>query len=300
MSSTYRGRFAPSPTGPLHFGSLVAAVGSYVEARTRGGEWLVRIEDLDTPRAVPGAADDILRTLERCAMQWDRSVVCQSARTDAYHAALHALRQHAQVYACACSRREVADSALLGIEGYVYPGTCRAGLPAGRAARAWRVRTAGASIAVEDAVQGRLAHRLDAEIGDFVLYRADGVYAYQLAVVVDDAEQGVTDVVRGADLLDSTTRQIHLQRLLGLATPHYAHLPVAVNAQGQKLSKQTLAPAIDAADAAPSVWSALRFLGQQPPPALARAPLAEVWAWAFANWSLAKVPRVRAIAAGPI
>src|SRR5689334_5109936 len=222
----YRGRFAPSPTGPLHFGSLVAAVGSFLEARTRGGEWLVRMEDLDPPRVVSGAADDILETLNSCGMEWDGKVVYQHARHDAYHGALHRLRGKRLVYPCACSRREMADSAIAGVEGLVYPGTCRAGLPAGKTARALRIGTRGARVEFDDALQGHIAHDIERDFGDFVLYRADDVFAYQLAVVVDDAEQGITDVVRGADLLASTPRQIYLQRLLGLPLPRYAHLPV--------------------------------------------------------------------------
>lgn len=289
----YRGRFAPSPTGPLHFGSLVAAVGSYLEAKTRGGEWLVRIEDLDPPRVVPGTGDAILRTLAACGMQWDGPVAHQSARGDAYHAALHELRQRGLVYPCACSRREIADSGIAGVEGYVYPGTCRPGLPPGRAARALRVATRGAAVEFDDAVQGRIAQNLETEIGDFVLYRYDQVYAYQLAVVVDDAEQGITDVVRGADLLDSTPRQIYLQRLLRLPTPRYAHLPVAMNEQGEKLSKQTQATPIDASRPLPSLIEALRFLGQQPPPELEQAGVAAMWTWAIPNWRLERVPRTR-------
>jgi glutamyl-Q tRNA(Asp) synthetase len=290
----YRGRFAPSPTGPLHFGSLVAAVGSYLDARAHDGEWHVRIEDLDPPRVAPGAADQILKTLEACGMEWTGAVVYQSARSDAYHAAIHALRRAGALYPCACSRREIADSAVAGIEGYVYPGTCREGLAAERTARAWRLRTRGAKIAFDDALQGRIEHDLEAQIGDFVLYRADSVYAYQLAVVVDDAEQAMTDVVRGADLLDSTPRQIYLQRLLGLPTPRYAHLPVAVDTRGEKLSKQTLAEAIDPKHVSVSLVQALRFLGQEPPPHLAREHARAVWAWAYENWKRDRIPRVRA------
>jgi glutamyl-Q tRNA(Asp) synthetase len=298
LNPAVRGRFAPSPTGPLHFGSLVAAVGSYVDARARGGEWLVRIEDVDTPRVVPGAADDILRTLDACGMAWDGSIVHQSTRSDAYHAALHELRRQGNVYACACSRREIADSAVAGIEGYVYPGTCRGGLAQARTARAWRVRTQGAVIGFDDVVQGRVEHDLEKDIGDFVLYRADGVYTYQLAVVVDDAEQGITHVTRGSDLLDSTPRQIHLQHLLGVPTPVYAHLPIAVNAQGQKLSKQTLAQPVDRDRIAESLVLALRFLGQEPPAGLEAEGVNEIWRWARTNWRLEHVPRVRTQAFG--
>ena len=290
----YRGRFAPSPTGPLHFGSLVAAVGSYLDARAHDGEWHVRIEDIDPPRVAPGAADEILKTLEACGMEWTGTVVYQSARSDAYHAAVHALRRAGALYPCACSRREIADSAVAGIEGYVYPGTCREGLAAERTARAWRLGTRGAKIAFDDVLQGRIEHDLEAQIGDFVLYRADSVYAYQLAVVVDDAQQAMTDVVRGADLLDSTPRQIYLQRLLGLPTPRYAHLPVAVDTRGEKLSKQTLAEAIDSKHVSVSLVQALRFLGQEPPPHLAREHACAVWAWALENWKFDRIPRVRA------
>jgi len=287
----YRGRFAPSPTGPLHFGSLVAAVGSFLEARTCGGVWLVRMDDLDPPRVVPGAADDILRTLEACGMEWDGDVVYQSARSDAYHSALHRLREKGLVYPCACSRREIADSAITGVEGPVYPGTCRGGIAGSRGARALRLDSRGAAIAFEDALQGRIASALEQEFGDFVLYRSDGVYAYQLAAVVDDAGEGITDIVRGADLLGSTPRQIYVQQLLGLPQPRYAHLPVAVNAAGEKLSKQTLAAPLDAAQPLPALVAALSFLGQQPPRGLASATVRELWDWAMRNWSLAHVPR---------
>jgi|SRR5688572_30075695 glutamyl-Q tRNA(Asp) synthetase len=287
----YRGRFAPSPTGPLHFGSLVAAVGSFLEARAHSGEWLVRMEDLDPPRVIPGAADEILRALEACGMEWDGPVALQSERNDAYHAALHRLRQAGRVYPCACSRREIADSAIAGAEGPVYPGTCRGGLAPSRTARAQRLDTRGAAVTFDDAIQGRIACDLERECGDFVLYRADGVYAYQLAVVVDDAEQGITHVVRGADLLGSTPRQIYLQQLLELARPRYMHLPVAVNERGEKLSKQTFAAPLDPARPLPALMAALDFLGQQPPRELARATVTELWTWAKKNWKPDCVPR---------
>jgi glutamyl-Q tRNA(Asp) synthetase len=289
----YRGRFAPSPTGPLHFGSLVAAVGSYLEARSREGAWLVRIEDLDPPRVMPGATRHILQTLHAFGFDWDEPLVHQSVRADAYHAALHRLRARAVVYPCACSRREIADSGWRGIDGLVYPGTCREGLREGSAARALRVRTQGAAITLSDAVQGRIVQHLEHEIGDFVLYRADRVFAYHLAVVVDDAEQGITDVVRGADLLLSTPRQIYLQRLLDLPTPCYAHLPVAVNASGQKLSKQTLARAVAADAAVALLATALEFLGQPVDAAMRRLPLRAFWRAAMRAWNPAHVPRVR-------
>ncbi|MGQ0752738.1 MAG: tRNA glutamyl-Q(34) synthetase GluQRS [Betaproteobacteria bacterium] len=292
-SARYRGRFAPSPTGPLHFGSLIAALGSYLEARTYAGEWLVRIEDLDTPRIVPGASGAILRALAACGMRWDGAIAYQSSRADAYHAAVHALRQRGIVYPCACSRREIADSAVTGIEGPVYPGSCRAGLPMNGKARALRIRADGARIEFSDLLQGTIAQDVAACVGDFVLYRADGVYAYQLAVVVDDAEQGITDVVRGSDLLDSTPRQIHIQRLLGVPQPRYLHLPVAVNGSGEKLSKQTRAAPVDCARPAAALVDALRFLGQDPPERLSVAGADDVLAWALENWRIERVPRTR-------
>jgi glutamyl-Q tRNA(Asp) synthetase len=293
----YRGRFAPSPTGPLHFGSLVAALGSYADARAARGEWLVRMEDLDPPREQAGAADAILAALEAFGFEWDGPVVWQSRRGDAYRDALDRLAALGATYPCACTRKELQDSALAAPDGsLVYPGTCREGLPPGKAMRAVRVRVGDAVVAFDDAVQGCVVQHLAREVGDFVVRRADGLVAYQLAVVVDDAAQGITDVVRGADLLDSTPRQIHLQRLLGLPTPRYAHLPVAVNGAGEKLSKQTLAAPVDPAQPAPALVAALAFLGQAPPMALGRADARTVVAWAAANWARDRVPRVRALA----
>ncbi len=284
----YRGRFAPSPTGPLHFGSLVAAVGSYLEAKKHNGAWLVRMEDLDTPRVVGGAADDILRTLECLGMHWDGTVLYQSQRTAAYEEALHELQRRGLAYPCACSRREIADSALHGIEGQVYPGTCRLGIPAGRQARAWRVCTDHSTIEFDDALQGRITQHLENKIGDFVVLRADGLFAYQLAVVVDDAFQDITHIVRGADLLASTPRQIYLQRLLNFPMPAYMHLPLALNVQGEKLSKQTRAAPVDARQPVATLLRALTFLRQQTPAALARDDLQTVWQWAIANWDAGK------------
>jgi glutamyl-Q tRNA(Asp) synthetase len=296
----YRGRFAPSPTGPLHFGSLVAAVASWADARARGGEWLVRMEDLDPPREVPGAADGILRTLEALGLEPDGPVVRQSGRGDAYRAALDRLRDRGVLFACGCTRREIADSGLPGSDGgIVYPGTCRDGPPPGRTAYALRARVDDAVIAFVDAIQGEVRQDLAHEVGDFVLLRADGLFAYQLAVVVDDAAQGITDVVRGADLLDSTPRQIFLQRALDLPTPRYLHLPVATNAAGEKLSKQTGAPALDGSRPGAALVAALRFLGQAAPPELERAPARAVLEWAAANWDRARIPRRRAIAVNP-
>jgi len=292
----YRGRFAPSPTGPLHFGSLVAAVGSFLEARSCGGEWLVRMEDLDLPRAVPGAADDILRTLDAFGLHWDGGVMVQSARNEVYRAALAELEMLGAAYPCACTRKEIADSALSGIDGPVYPGICRDGLPEGRAARAMRVRTDLNSVGFDDALQGRISQVLAAEVGDFVVRRADGLFAYQLAVVVDDAEQAITHVVRGADLLDSTPRQIYLQKLLSLPTPAYLHLPVAVNERGEKLSKQTLALAVSRIDPVAQLCEVLEFLNQDPPKELKGAGRDDFWKWAVAHWRADRLPAQRMLA----
>lgn len=293
----YRGRFAPSPTGPLHFGSLVAALGSCLEARSRGGQWLVRMEDLDRQREQPGAADLILRVLDGFGFEWDQTPVRQSERTEAYARAFDRLQAQGALFACACTRKELSDSALAPEGDRVYPGTCRNGLPAGRRARVVRVRVADEFIGFKDAIQGATDQNLEREIGDFIVKRADGLFAYQLAVIVDDAEQGITDVVRGADLLGSTPRQIFLQRLLGLQTPRYAHLPAACNSGGEKLSKQTLARPLDPTHAAAALVAALGFLGQEPPPELARAAPALVWRWAREHWNIARVPRQRTLPA---
>ena len=297
------GRFAPSPTGPLHFGSLVAALGSCLEARRRGGHWRVRMEDVDVPRCKPEHATDILRTLEACGFEWDGAVMVQSTRTARYAETLERLKAQGAVYPCGCTRSELAD-APPGVDGApVYPGTCRHGLPPGRAARAWRLRVDG-SIEFCDVVQGRQMQDLPRDVGDGVLLRADGYFAYQLAVVVDDAEQGIDHVVRGTDLIHSTARQIYLQRLLGYPTLTYAHLPVAVDACGAKLSKQTLAAPVAARDPGAALFAAAAFLGQQPPAELRRATRAprggpsviDFWHWARENWAMDRVPRVAAIA----
>jgi len=292
-SPVVRGRYAPSPTGPLHFGSLVAAVGSYLEARCRGGEWLVRMEDVDEPRCRGPWADDILRTLEAFGFEWDGEVMVQSRRKARYQEALDALRREGHAYPCACTRKEL-EAAPLAVDGaHLYPGTCRQGLAPGKSPRAWRLRVSDETLEFIDAVQGSIRQDLARQAGDFVLLRADGYFAYQLAVVVDDADQGITHVVRGADLLDSTPRQIFLQRCLGVVTPAYAHLPVAVNQQGEKLSKQTLAPALDCTQAPAVLRAALAFLGQ--PVSGELNTTAEIWRWALDHWQLDRVPRTRTI-----
>jgi glutamyl-Q tRNA(Asp) synthetase len=294
--SPYRGRFAPSPTGELHFGSLVAALASCLEARVHNGVWLVRMEDVDAPRNVPGAATAILNTLEAHGFVWDEPVLWQSTRLDAYQAALSALREKNLAYGCACSRKEIAEATPASAPdgGLLYPGTCRTGLPAGKTPRAWRLKVGATPIVFMDALQGKQLQNLAREVGDFVLWRADGQFAYQLAVVVDDAFQGITHIVRGADLLASTPRQIWLQRGLDVATPTYAHLPIAVNAAGEKLSKQTLAPALDVRQASDNLFRALAFLGQHPPANLRQDDVRQVWGWALAHWNFAAIPHCRA------
>ena len=287
---SYVGRFAPSPTGPLHFGSLVAALAGWLDAKRSGGKWLLRMEDLDQPRVIPGTADAILRQLESLGLAWDGPVIYQSTRLELYRDALGKLQPHS--YPCACTRKELEDSALAIDGSRIYPGTCRAGLTPGKSPRAIRVRTHQDAIRFADRVQGEIEQSVEREVGDFVLQRADGVYAYQLAVVVDDIAQGITDVVRGADLLDSTARQIHLQRLLGAATPHYLHVPVATNAADEKLSKQTRAAGAGAQEMA----AALEFLGMKVPGDLLPK---ELLPWAASAWEPARVPRIRTVRVAP-
>ncbi len=255
------------------------------------------MEDLDSPRCVPGAADDILRTLDSFGLHSDEPVIYQSQRTTAYDEALAQLKRYGYVYPCCCTRKEIADSATHGIEGPVYPGTCREGISTGREGRAWRVRTDDSALTFDDALQGSITQHLESEIGDFVVKRADELFAYQLAVVVDDAFQEITHIVRGADLLNSTPRQIHLQNLLDLNIPHYMHLPIAVNEAGEKLSKQTLAQVVNIAQPVSELWHALSFLQQQPPQELIGENLETVWGWARQNWRPKHLVGLRALPA---
>lgn len=291
-SVTTRGRFAPSPTGPLHFGSLVAALASYCDARHRGGEWLVRIEDVDAPRTRSGAEREILATLDRYGFASDGPVLRQSERTARYAAALARLAGAGLVYPCACTRRDLETAPANAIGERVYAGTCREGVDVLRthAPRAWRLRVGGAREAFTDAVQGAQAQDLARDVGDFIVRRADGLFAYQLAVVVDDAAQEIDSVVRGADLLASTPRQIYLQRCLGLPTPEYLHVPVAIDDAGRKLSKQTHAQALSS-DPVPALLAAWRFLDQRGPEAMPRSG-AEFLAYAVRAWSRARIPPV--------
>jgi glutamyl-Q tRNA(Asp) synthetase len=289
-TSPYIGRFAPSPTGPLHFGSLVAAVGSWLDARAQGGRWAVRIDDVDRERVVRGAADNILRTLEAFGLEWDGEVTYQSQRDAAYEQALEALRSADRAFPCGCTRREVQAGGAAGPLGFIYPGTCRDGLPPGREARSWRLRAHSGSIRFTDRARGQQVIHLADEVGDFIIRRGDGLFAYHLAMVIDDAALGVTDVVRGGDLLPCTAPQIALQQALEVATPRYMHLPVALNDQGRKLSKQTKAVAVNRSDPAPALHDALVFLGQCPPASLRREAPEQALAWAVDHWQPGRLP----------
>lgn len=292
----YVGRFAPSPTGPLHAGSLVAALASRLDAHAHHGRWLLRIEDIDRPREMPGATTAIVDALERLGFAHDGEIVFQSRRDPAYRRAFERLQADGFVYPCACTRREIADSMSAGDPGVVdpgvvdpggarpagvYPGTCRAGLPPGRQARAWRVRVDGHPVHWSDRLVGARSERLDETVGDFIVRRADGQWAYQLAVVVDDGEYGVTDVVRGADLRDSTARQAYLQRLLGLPVPRYLHVSLVVDEHGEKLSKQTGATPVDVRRPIDTLNAALDFLGLGTVPA---SEPGDWWPRAIERW----------------
>jgi glutamyl-Q tRNA(Asp) synthetase len=286
----YRGRFAPSPSGPLHFGSLVAAMASWCDARASKGDWLLRIEDVDQTRSRPGASDAILATLEAYGFEWDGPVVRQSERAALYAAALDDLIRRRMAFACACTRREL-ELAAPGKSGErVYPGTCRQGVPAGREGRSWRVAVTDEIVSFRDRLQGMQEQQLARDVGDFVLKRADGLFAYQLAVVVDDGLQGTTHIVRGADLLSSTPRQIWLQRQLGYAMPSYLHHPIALDARGRKLSKQAAARALGP-HPLPQLREAWTFLDQPEPPSAAQS-VGEFWRWAHAAWNARQLPPV--------
>lgn len=285
----YIGRYAPSPTGPLHFGSLVTAVASYLDAKAQSGTWLVRMEDLDKPREMPGAADNILRTLEAYGFEWHGEVVYQSERNDLYQSYLEKLKALHLIYPCNCSRREVADIAHAGMEGPVYPGSCRHGLSSSRKEVAWRLKLDTDELVFTDRLYGDIQHHLQTDFGDVVLKRADGLFAYQLAVVVDDAEQGINHIVRGADLLNSTSRQIYLQQQLGCLTPSYAHIPLVTNEHGEKLSKQTAAPAITVEDASENLIAALTFLGFDTTNISTAMSPRQILMWGMAHWQLSVV-----------
>jgi len=278
------GRFAPSPTGDLHFGSLISAVGSFLEAKTANGLWLLRIEDIDPPREVAGSASRIIKDLQNLGMQPDGPVLYQSTRLGAYELYVNQLLETGLAYPCACTRKDLPPSG-------IYPGTCRDGISSGKAPRAIRFRLADKICQFTDKVQGQITESPARNIGDFIIQRTDGLYAYQLAVVVDDDFQGITQVVRGADLLDSTGRQLCLQEALGLKSPDYMHLPLALSDDGKKLSKRVQADPVKHQDPAFAVATALIFLGQQPPTGLALSPL---WDWALEHWNSELIPRQKA------
>lgn len=279
------GRFAPSPTGDLHFGSLICAVGSFLEARTAGGDWLLRIEDLDPPREVAGSASRIIDDLQNLGMHADGEILYQSDRFDAYQIHVNRLLQTGEAYPCACTRKDLPPSG-------IYPGTCREGISGGKEPRAIRFRVSDKTCVFTDKVQGHKTESPARSRGDFIIHRADGLYAYQLAVVVDDNFQGITQVVRGVDLLDSTCQQLCLQQALGFKSPDYMHLPLALSTDGKKLSKRVRTDPVKHQDPAYAVSTALVFLGQHPPKGLALGPL---WDWALKNWNSGLIPRQKAI-----
>lgn len=290
LPTDYIGRFAPSPTGLLHIGSLLTALASYADARANRGKWLVRMEDLDPPREMPGAAAHILHTLEAFGFEWDREVVWQSRRHSLYRDALGRLKEKGLLYPCYCSRKDWQAAAAQGADGFVYNGRCRRpeDRPHTDKPPAWRIRVNDETIGFDDGIVGHYAQNLARDIGDFILLRADGFWAYQLAVVADDADQGITHIVRGQDLLVSTPRQIYLQRSLGFTTPHYAHLPLLVNKHGQKWSKQTLAPALDENHKEQLLRQVLQYLNLPPAPEVSR-PQA-LLSWAIEHWQPHKIP----------
>ncbi len=292
----YVGRFAPSPTGPLHFGSLVAAVASYLQARSQDGRWLLRIEDIDPPREQQGATEQIVRALELYGFEWDGDIIYQSAGRAAHDRAVGRLLDSGHAYPCGCSRRQLADVPR-GPLGTIYPGTCRDGCDATETAI--RVRTTDESISFEDQLQGRQESRLETDSGDFVIRRRDGLIAYQLAVVVDDEIENISEIVRGIDLIDSTPRQIWLQRLLGCRTPAYMHIPVVTHPDGDKLSKLTGATGIPMRNVPGTLVDALRALRQGPPPELRQCSQAEIWKWAVRNWRSSTLRGVRSIQQAP-
>ena len=282
----YVGRFAPSPTGPLHFGSLLAALASFLDARANNGKWLMRIEDLDPPREPAGSAELILQQLDDLGMTWDGEVLYQSSRLDAYERVLEQLQHRDLCYPCDCTRPQIRAM------GLVYNGSCRERDLPPEKPYALRLKTDATKIGFDDAIQGHFAQQLEAEVGDFVIRRKDELFAYQLAVVVDDEYQNITHVVRGWDLLDSTPRQIYLQRKLNYREMSYAHIPIIVDEKGQKLSKQAFAPSIETDRASEAIYRALTFLGQKPPVDIAKESPKTQLRWAIENWQIQAVAKV--------
>ena len=283
-TTQYIGRFAPTPSGYLHFGSLVAAVASYLDARSVGGKWLVRMEDLDPPREMPGAQAAILETLERYGFEWDGPVERQSDRHAAYSAQVEQWLRSGLAYACTCSRKQLEGS------NGIYPGTCRDAQHDWYGDVAIRIRVPELDYRFTDRLQGEFHQHLGREVGDFIICRRDGLFAYQLAVVLDDAWQGVTDIVRGADLLDNTPRQLYLQELLGIAAPRYLHVPLIIQPDGHKLGKSYRSPPLEAAQASPLLVRALKALGQNPPAGLAQSAPGDVLTWGIRHWNAEAIP----------
>lgn len=292
----YKGRFAPTPSGPMHLGTLLAALGSFLQARSQNGIWHVRIDDIDPPRETPGAADSILRTLEHYRLHWDGAVVYQSQRLEEYQTALDRLIEQNDVFDCACSRKDIDKIATKGPNGSIYPGTCRNGLGQGQSARAIRLRSKAIDITVNDLVQGIFTLNIRNDVGDYIVRRADGLFAYHLATVVDDGLDNYTEIVRGQDLLSITPQQIYLQQLLGLPAPTYAHLPLLISENSKKLSKRFAATPVDDMDMAAVFKTILNTLGLQPPPALDLCNSKETLTWAIENWDLSQTsPKARIV-----
>jgi len=288
------GRFAPSPTGPLHFGSLIAATASYLNVRHhKNGHWLLRIEDLDKQRSHSKHSTTIIKQLEAYNFLWDGEILYQSQRSQAYQAAFDQLSDF--TFACECTRKtlQTALQKNTGKYSYVYPGTCREkGKKLNCSNCSFRIRTDSNKLSFTDQIQGNFSQKLESDVGDFVLKRADGSFTYQLAVVVDDAWQGINQITRGADLLDNTPRQLYLQKLLGFSQPDYAHIPVVTTTDGKKFSKQNQCPAISTHNKRNTLIKVLNFLGQSPPNASEFANLDDLWSFAIQNWDQNKIPKV--------
>lgn len=283
----YRGRFAPSPTGPVHYGTLVAAVGSYLQAKKNNGEWLMRMEDVDSQRKVDGADTDILHTLENFGFEWDGEIIYQTKQTEHYQQALEKLIARSMAFPCLCSRKQLAET-----DSKIYPGTCRHHSLPEKRQHAIRVLSRDINIEFNDAVLGKRSQNIKRQCGDFIIKRRDGLFAYQLAVVIDDAMQNISEVVRGADLLDSTPRQIYLQQLLNYSTPKYCHLPLAVDGSGDKISKSENATRVDIKNKEKLLISTLIFLGQKPPDDLVKSHINDIWLWAIKHWKIRNIPRI--------
>jgi glutamyl-Q tRNA(Asp) synthetase len=296
-NTPYIGRFAPSPTGPLHIGSLYTALASFLDAKAHQGKWLLRIDDLDTPRNVVGSVPSILGSLDALHLHWDNLIYFQSEHLTSYYANLDLLHHDKLIYPCTCSRKTLAENPgdNAGVESIIYPNTCRHNLLPCQQAHALRLKTASCIVSFHDRLQGFVSHNLAEQHGDFILKRKDHVIAYQFAVVIDDHQQGVNHVVRGIDLLNSTTRQIYLHRLLGLTTPHYMHLPIIIDQQGQKLSKQTKAHAVDLTNPSAVIFKLLHLLKQKPPVELQHAPIKDLIEWAIAHWNPANLNNFQVI-----